>query len=581
MAWGIEKWAESWWGGEDNRSFELRGPIQGTAERWGVDSLSEEEGIGCFDVEEGAVDGFWGATIWNASPFSLDWAVVSWDPWENFENEWRLPYHVHFVEDTVNVVTAPDATVGDFNSQRTLIGEMLDKHKAHRLLGKPVHLAPDLVNALGFAAPDNLLQAILTTNALRAALWDDSYDGSGHFFAWPAVHRREDVPNRPPTELVWTEGEMVTLINLLKALFNQHLALLSYGDDNSDSHFAFTDSMLQAMAIGDLAFESFERQWAVPDILPYIWTYPPLPGRQENQLDMYDLDAGIALGGGWGFSAPLPRAWGTLTWGAEQTASWPGGHEHFLKDLSDILVEERPEGGETFNKQWFLPGSSTSWPNQRFIADYWDAVEHTWRFRPGRTQLGVTEDFEAGWKDNEEGLAKYWDGSKWRFIETPLPPDRQLLAAGLGSDVIAPYGGIDSWGFAQCIIDNPAGNTYADPLPVHLGYSVDVCVKIVSGAGIGGPAIIQVNFTDGLGLSDSCYVVLDGGEVAGAYLFQAFAESPSFAAPRHHFWEKWGGMAQITSASVISGATGTFAIRGYLGHQETFEEYDWTLTLTI
>jgi hypothetical protein len=128
-------------------------------------------------------------------------------------------------------------------------------------------------------------------------------------------------------------------------------------------------------------------------------------------------------------------------------------------------------------------------------------------------------------------------------------------------------------------IATPARSDYASPLAAHLDYSPSACVKIVDA--LGGPAIIQVFFVDGAGSSLSCYVVLDGTESVGSYLFAPFAESASFTTPRYYFPVKWGGLRQVVNATVVSGTSGDIAIQGFLGRMDSFEERDWTLTLTI
>jgi hypothetical protein len=592
MAWGTEIWGDDTWAPEGNFSFELRGVAKGTAEDWSVDTVSSDERIGAFDETYGPGDSFWGSSIWGEDYYSTGLILWSWDPWEDFEEYWNLPHHVHSEPDTVNVVTAPDATVGDWPSQRALISDLWEQFKGHIQTTGYVHLSLDTDNFIPLSAPDDLVQAIGFTNLFSVLLYWDGFPGTGtnpigHFTMWGllGVHDKEDVLNRPTLGECYNEATMVALANHLKAKFNAHLATTSYGPTVEDARFAFENSDLEQMLVRDLRYENFERGWAIPDILPYTFDYPPFPERQERQIDMVTVDWGVGGGGGWGFTSPWPvTGWGNIKWGAGTPPSWKTGHEEFLGDLSDIMIEEAIPGGERFEHGWKLPGTSGTWYNERFVAEFWDITNEEWRFRNGRTLLGITENFESGWKDNEEGATRYWDGSEWRFLVTPIPPTRQLYASGMGQYEVTDheeYGGIDTYGFMNFVIGGSRTTVYADPLPVQLGFSPDVCVKIVSGGGIVGSAIVQVNFVNADGDSDHCYIVLDGGEAAGDYLFDCFAMSPSLTATRSGFAERWGGMRQITSASVISGGTGTIGVRGYLGCKDTFEEEDWTLTLTI
>jgi len=522
-----------------NPSFETPGTMQGMAQDWSVGVHSAEEAIGCFNVVTGPL------------------GVETWDPWEEYEDGWRLPYYTHFAQDTVNIVTAPDASVGNLPSQVALILDIADMYDHHRVMltdpadaNKHIHLTPDVINIITLSEPTNLPEAIIAANALRSILWDPAgTDRSstevkrdrGHFSEWPGVHRKEDVPNRPSAIVVTTETQMVTLINSMKAKFNAHRLLMAYGKDNGDALNEFTPANLDSMVIGTLTYEGFETGWAIPDIYPV--TRPPLsppPARQECQDNVVEMDT----------TAP----------------SWPGGHIQLLSDLSDIQVEVGLDGGETFERGWFLPGSSSSWPNERFVLEFWDPAIGEFVFRTNRTFFGIADTFESGWKSCEIGLAKYWSGTEWRFKSDQDPPDRQLFPAGLYSH---------TYSFATWTL-NPGSGVYG-VLLVPPQFSPNLSMKVTAAIGPD-PCCLTVNFLDENATARTLYVFLAGGEAINTVI-DTFGLTSDPVDPKYAFTAKWGGLRAITSITASIVQSGAVSLYGDGGCVETFES-DWVLTLT-
>lgn len=119
MAWGISIWGVNVWGGGpslENLSYEIpdSGGAKGEAELWTVAAVSEQEMIGAFEAIGGA-----------------------WDPWEDFEEQWRLLFHVHMAPDTVNpLVSTYPATTQPMAI--TMANELALKYPAHlRLVDQP------------------------------------------------------------------------------------------------------------------------------------------------------------------------------------------------------------------------------------------------------------------------------------------------------------------------------------------------------------------------------------------------------------------------------------------------------------
>lgn len=526
MAWGTSIWGVHVWGGgpgAQNLSFEDPDASgrQGRADQWFVNQLAQEEAWGAFDDQ-----------------------TNTWDPQEDFERGWRMALLVHQTPDTTNTVTSPAAT--DLASAITLLNELQPKFRAHLALVSNVHLTADTQNPTYIPDATDLTSAMILAGALKQSL-------NYHLWMFRSVHRKWDIFTVTAADAV-DLTTTIELANALKLGFNNHIARTGYGPTNTDALFSFADSDLASPGFADSKpVEDFGSGWAIPDMLPL--DYPAPPDRQECQDDLVEVDD-------------------------PQVVPWPGNHFQLLDTLEYVPAEHSPT--ETFGRDWYMPGSITSFPNQMFIERYWDGSQ--FRFTSLQLFAGLDEGFEEGWRDNEEGVQKYWDPveQEWRFQVTAVPPTRQLMVGGMGEDVVTDHedeGGIDSYGFMSFDIGNPPASTYADALPTELGYSPNVCARVISGGGLGGPAIIQVDFTNGDGGSSTCYIVLDGTEAEGEYVFECFAETASLTVERHAFWEKWGGMKQITGASLISGSTGKVTVRGHRGCVETFDQADWTLVL--
>lgn len=544
-----------------NLSFETAGLIQGTADQWDVAVRLAAGGIGIFGAS---------STIW-------DYA-------ESFERLWFSPFVVHEQADTDNTVVVPDASVGGgWPSVYDLLEAVAASYKQHVLTARHIHRVPDQAYVVYFSRPTTPTEAQFTAIIIKHYLymaatpldtltadWGHLSSWAGGATSWPA-HHKADILNYVLTADPGGPvlADVVALSNELKLRLNAHMLLTSYGSSNEASVLYLNDiahadlPSRQVALFRDLRHESFERDWAVPEMTTsgkiFEWVNPHDHGAGKlfSQRYMVDMDA--------------------------SSTSWPVGHVEFLSSWGLIESQRGPE--ESFEVGWKLPGSHTRPTNDEFHIRYFDNTTGHWRFNEvEQLQAGIVENFESGWRDCEVGAAKYWSGTEWRFVETPTPPGRQLFVSGMGSQQVPgheEHGGIDTWGFGSFDIGDPGSSSYAIPLPAYLGYSPDVCVKIISGAGISGAAIVRVNFVNADGASDFCHIALDGTEIAGDYLFQCFTQVASLTAPRYHFWEKWSGMSQVTSISVVSGGTGRFGIRGYFGCIETLEGEDWTLTLTI
>lgn len=341
----------------NNRSFETAGTVQGTADLWSVSIRAIQEAIAVFNTH------YFGPTL------------ISWDPSEAFERFWFMPMYVHETDDLDHVITTSDASVpGDWISVYDLLEEIGIDFRGHVETVGHVHLSLDSVNSylaslFCGSRPTTPTEAMDMAAFLKVLMYYEDLNGShaGHMSLWPAVHRKEDVLNRPvspdPTDL----PSAVTLVNELKAKHNAHILLQAYGDGNENATLYLDDithADLPAREAGlfrDLGYESFERGWSVPDMAT---SGKLLPSGQDELIDMDSGGGGTSI---WGTGI-----WGFTIWGSG-TVSWPRWHEQFLYSWSLIRSEPSVPSGEIFEKGWKLPGSHT-WPtNDKFKERYYDS----------------------------------------------------------------------------------------------------------------------------------------------------------------------------------------------------------------
>jgi hypothetical protein len=343
-----------------NNSFETAGTNQGEAQSWTKATDASGMGIGAFND-----------------------VTTTFDSAESYEKNWYLPHVVHEQADTINGVTAAAAT--DLPTAIVLVNQIKDKYKAHRSTTGSIHIDPDVINSVNYNKATDQSTANVLANAIKAAF-------NAHLWNYPSVHHKWDSVNEVTGAGAYDLPSLLILANALKAAFNDHLATVGYGSMNQGSLFAFALSDLEAAAFhGDLTLESFEQGFAIPDILPL--TTPAPPARQEQQSDEVSVDA-------------------------PGVAAWPGGHVQFLNFFSYLAIEQGIT--ETFIKQWYLPGNDTAFNNFWFYERYYTVATQTFAFLVDQLVLGILDTFDHDWRHNEEGEAKYYDGSMWRFTSAQV-----------------------------------------------------------------------------------------------------------------------------------------------------------------
>ena len=298
MPWGAVIWGSSVWSSgpaSENLSFEVADAAaeQGIANGWIVASQSPAERIASFG----------------------DTGLV-WEAFESFDAAWRNPLLVHEKPDTVNVVTAPDAT--DQQSAGVLLNAFIPKFGAHLLTAGYVHLLQDIGNFYSSGVlpetnnpgPDEI-QLLIAANSLLPAYLN-------HLDTFPAIHGKWDILNGllyafPVSDV----PSLILFVNDLKAKFNSHVVQQGYGNSVTAATFAFAQAALSAFTLQrGVRLETFEFMWA--------------PGHEE-----------------------LRSVWEYL--------------------VSTSIAPERMEG------QWLLPGAYPAAPNELFLAKYWSGTEWRFR----------------------------------------------------------------------------------------------------------------------------------------------------------------------------------------------------------
>lgn len=225
-----------------NLSFETaHSTQQGEADSWSVGSLADEEGVGIFDATPGP---------------------TVWDPWEDFEDHWRMPYLVHYVADTANDVSTADAT--DLASAITLATDLRAKYTDHVYSVGNLHLSTSQIDIS--VKPDAVDEPTLVVlvNDLKEKF-------NQHIDRAPSVHSKRDVQNTVSTADATNTATAITLINAIKAAYNLHIALVGYGSANEDALFSFIEAgsdlryEYSLAVIADLSTPVPDLRTALPD----------------------------------------------------------------------------------------------------------------------------------------------------------------------------------------------------------------------------------------------------------------------------------------------------------------------------
>jgi len=392
MTWGTAIWGTGLWGGaplaaSTNLSFEIaEATEQGQAHSWDVQSDTGIVGRGLFDGDIG---------------------LHTWQSAADFEQLWRLPYVVHETPDLVNTASVINAS--DLASAILLANHIKLQYNKHRGLGGPIHLVPDITNLVTTEDASDSATTIALVNAIRIAL-------NAHVAEWTTIHRREDVLAEVTTDPASDTATAITLINAIKYAYNGHLLRQGFGTTNSDAKFEYASADLDAaiFSFGGLAVENFEAHWSIPDMFPV----------SDDQSVMVSTDAEPSFAPSHVIDVFLGSASGVQPVSVRSgfNVSWPDGHVQFLNDFNMVDSQPAfPPEGETFDADWFLPGSVGTYPNDTFLFNYYDAVTDTWGFGVADLVTGFfasgesTEDFEDSWT-GQTYSAKFWSGTEWRFL---------------------------------------------------------------------------------------------------------------------------------------------------------------------
>jgi hypothetical protein len=343
---------------------------------------------------------------------------------------------------------------------------------------------------------------------------------------------------------------LLVLANQLKSKLNAHMQLVAYWRTNDSLGLhrvpAVGGDLIEFTGVthetggfaGVVTAESFERGWAIPDLVP---------AKVAEQDDLVDVDhTGLGLPWYGGF-------WGSVFWDGG-VPLWPGGHEQLLDDLDFVALEVTAR--EHFEEYWSLPGSGSP-TNDVFWFHFWDPTTETWSFA-SRTATGILDTFESGWKSCEVGHAAYWSGTEWRFLQN------QLEIAGFGSYTFGSFD-LSTTGTAATAV-----TTFSPGL------------AMVTTIGFMGNGYFQMDFTDGNGAAQTCYWFVDNGdsgESAPGDSTTQIGLTTNPADPRYEFLTQFSGIRGITSLTPNFVVTvGKVEWRGSKGRLESFSTSDWTLT---
>jgi len=239
----------------------------------------------------------------------------------------------------------------------------------------------------------------------------------------------------------------------------------------------------------------------------------------------------------------------TTVQGTTHAVDWPDGHVAHLDDWSDLQSESASV--ENFEANWMLPGNRLDYLNHSFAAKYWDGVAEEWRFTGAQLEMASHvgakdyEDFESGWKDNENNILAYSADST---VD-------QLESAGLGTDVTFGTFGLD----------------WAAPSPPSYSrnqYSPRLWVEVVTSPAV--QQVLEVTFTDGFARSSrkGRVTIAAGAAVGSVVYFDLTAVGGS----------EGKGVTEIDSVAEISGATDSVVtVKGDPANMEEFEGADWTI----
>lgn len=452
---------------------------------------------------------------------------TSWSPEEGFESTWFMPALVHFAADTANEVTGADAT--DEASAITLANEIRVNYLAHLQSIGNIHDAQDLSNltALGQAVDASSLYDLLSdvTEGLKYLFNKHALNESATLPHW-----KVDTQNAVTAADATDTATAVTLVNDIKAIFNTHIALTSYGLTNESSLMEFAAANLDTAEFETADDkENFEHGFAIPDLLSLA-----------NQAQMVHRDT--------------------------TSVSWPTGHFNF-EDTWDYLSYEHAIA-DNMEQGWKLPGSLPQ-PNHTFFNKYWDSTEEEFSFDKVTLipllETGITESFESGWRSNDVGLAKYWTGTEWRFIDWNAEAGAQLAD-------------MHCWPFQYGSLNFLTDVANLTPSHVFLKppYSTECKARITTATS--GIVTVQMQFYDATSISRTCYWHFDTGDLELNDTISDIGLTDNPADPRYEFTAAFNGIIRITDLRRISPVTGTAVWEGYGNHVEDFES-NWVLTL--
>jgi hypothetical protein len=432
------------------------------------------------------------------------------------ETKWYSPRIVHQVEDTTNTITTPDPTI--LSELTTLTNELVTDYNAHRI-DTEFHIYMDFVNPVNVGE----LPEDLPTIADALLVIGNAYNE--HIASYPDAHGKWDnqneatVPDTAPTIL----ADAITLAVEIKDKFNAHLVEVTYGLHTGDAIFELTDATReQATFYPDLATETFEKDWAIPDIYTL-----------EEQVVVVTVD--------------------------DPTVSWPVNHIQF----SDVFEYIGSELGiaENFENGWNLPGTGTYPTNDVAYARYFDKDSDAWAFRYVDLDYALVETFEAGWLDNDVGYDMYWSGSEWEFDVYS-----HLARAGMDSvtiaEIVLPYGHTSLTSFT---LPEASPYFYAE-VSSEVNTTVDLGIEMAVKNTLDSISQFTCWFTEGA-VGTISYDLSPGlGGAPTDERFKSYVSLPYF-------------VKEITYASLTYGSsTGQVDFKGWT---KTYEDFsgDWTQVL--
>jgi hypothetical protein len=462
---------------------------------------------------------------------------------------WEFPT-VHKKWDKANTVTSPDVALDPPNPAElpqliVLLNELKTDFSHHLVLQ-------------GYGDYNEDSKFVFSASDLAAAIFDPNLGSEGYERAWALRDLYPDLMDQ--RDHVSMDGYVVVLLTVLgipsdTETFSITFASATYTFEFDDNG-AYTMGNVQVDISGALSAEDV-RDAMLAAINGAVAPAYAANAEGTEQLIVYFRSATPQ----WDEDFPISAVnLGTAAASLEKSqwgASWPGGHMELLSVFEYIGSECGIM--EHFEDSWLLPGSLPDWPNEKFVSRYLGA-DGVFRFTTGQLVLGISEDFETYWKDNHEGVVKYWSGTAWRFDYTVQPT--QLEAASFGTTYYE-YGSVD--------MTNPAVPDLNPGLPGYPPqYSPSLRVRVTLG------------YTGAFGLSITLAVTtIDfGAQSIDVYLSGTLVAGEIYAVDIN---QKCLGLRALTGITVSPPYTvgpGEFLFEGPEKAIEVFDQSEWTLVLT-